>query len=214
MTSEPDEHLRWLRWARELQALSQTGLHFTKDPFDKERYERVRAIAAEMLAAQSHHSYEKILGAFADQWGYATPKVDTRGAVFRDGKILLVREIVDGGRWTLPGGWADINLSPSANAVREVWEETGYRVEVVKLAGVHDRVMQSRHGPDQPFHVYKLFFLCRIIGGSPSESTETEQPTFFGRDEIPELSEGRTTRAHIARMFAHADDPSLPCEFD
>lgn len=202
-----------LRWARELQAIAQIGLEFAGDPYDRERYEQVRALAARIMAAQSEVEVARIAALFAEQAGYATPKVDVRGAVIRDGKILLVRELSDGGRWTLPGGWADVNQSPSESVVREVREETGYDTRVIKLAAVYDRAKHP-HRPLHAFHVYKFFFLCEITGGSPAESHETDRPTFFAEDAIPPLSQARVLPFQIARMFAHARDPSLACECD
>jgi ADP-ribose pyrophosphatase YjhB (NUDIX family) len=204
----------WLKWARELQAIAQTGLAFTRDAYDRERYEALRALAARIMAEQSGADLARIEGLFAGETGYATPKVDVRGAVFRDGRILLVRETVDDGRWTLPGGWADVNQSPSECVVREVREESGLEVSVRKLAAVYDR---ERHGhrPPFPFHIYKLFFICDIIGGAARTSHETSEVAFFARDELPaDLSAGRVTHRQIARMFAHAQAPDLPTEFD
>jgi len=207
--SEP----QWLLWARELQAVAQIGLHFTRDPYDRGRYEQIRSLAARMMAAQSGHDFAPIRELFAEQTGYATPKVDVRGAVVQDGKILLVRELSDGGKWTLPGGWAEINQSPAESAVREVREETGFEVKITKLAAVYDRGKYP-HRPVYPFHIYKFFFLCEITGGSPAASLETEMPTFFAEDEIPALSEDRVLPFQIQRMFAHAREPDLPCECD
>lgn len=207
------DNMKWLAWARELQAIAQTGLHFSRDPYDRDRYEKIRKLAARIMAAHSGGDTAMLDALFAEQTGYATPRVGVRGAVIRDGKILLVREIMDGGRWTLPGGWADPNQSPSEAVAREVWEETGYEVKVQRLVGVYD---QERHlgRPVSPFHIYQLFFLCEITGGAPSGSVETEMPTFFAEGEIPELSPARTLPFQIARMFEHARDPALPCYCD
>ena len=206
--SEP----QWLTWARELQALAQTSLHYTESEYDKARYERVREIAVEMMAAGSDAAPATILDLFARQAGYATPKVDVRAAIIGDGKILMVPELIDGGRWSLPGGWADVNQSPSQCVIREVHEETGYVVEIRKLAAVIDR---NRHAYlPEPFQAYKLFFLCEIVGGEARGSIETGQPTFFALDELPELSPARVIPEHIALMFNHHADPSLPTYYD
>ncbi|MES2344198.1 MAG: NUDIX hydrolase [Pseudomonadota bacterium] len=203
---------QWLVWARELQALAQTSLHYTQSEYDKERYERVREIAVAMMAAGSDAAPNLILDLFARQAGYATPKVDVRAAIIRDGKILMVPELIDGGRWSLPGGWADVNSSPTECVIREVHEETGYVVEVRKLAAVIDR---NKHPYlPEPFQAYKLFFLCEIVGGSPRDSIETGQPAFFALDALPELSPARVIPEHIARMFDHHADPSLPTDYD
>ena len=203
---------KWLVWAREIQAIAQTGLAFTKDLYDRERYERLRALAARMMAEEAGADPAFVEGLFAGEAGYATPKLDVRGAVFVHGKILLVRERADEGRWTLPGGWADVNRSPSEAVIAEVREEAGLDVRATKLAALYDR---TRHPhPPLPFHIYKLFFLCEITGGTPAPGPETEGADFFGLDALPELSTSRVLAAQIARMFAHRDDPDLPTEFD
>jgi ADP-ribose pyrophosphatase YjhB (NUDIX family) len=204
---------RWLQWSRQLQALSQTGLAFSKDRFDIERFKEIRRLAAEMMAAHCAVDAERIEALFAGQTGYATPKVDVRGAAFREGRILLVRETSDEGRWTLPGGWADVNESPGECVVREVREEAGFDTAVQKLAAVYDRARHP-HRPPYPFHIYKMFFLCEIIGGSASTSLETSGVGFFAEDELPELSTSRVLAFQIHRMFEHRRDPALPTDFD
>jgi ADP-ribose pyrophosphatase YjhB (NUDIX family) len=204
---------QWLQWARRLQALAQIGLAFNPNHYDQERYEEIRAIAAEMMAAGSDASVEQITGLFAGQTEYATPKVDTRGVVFQDDSILLVKELSDGGRWTLPGGWADVNESPSQAVEREIREESGFEARVVKLLAVWDRSMHA-HYPLHPFHVYKLFFLCEITGGSAATSSETDGAAFFAEDEIPELSVARVTPDEITRLFEHHRQQDLPADFD
>lgn len=204
----------WLRWAKEIQGLAQSGLTFSEDPYDRARYEALRALAAEMMAAGSEAAPEVIAELFSAQTGYATPKVDVRGAVFRGGEILLVREASDGGRWTLPGGWADVNQTAVESVVREVREESGFRVEAVKLAAVLDRTRQG-HRPPHPFHVYKLFFLCDLIGGEATTSHETSEVAFFAENAIPaDLSLARTTAPQIALMFQHWRDRRLPTAFE
>src|SRR5690242_13159577 len=164
--------MQWLEWAQRLQAIAQTGITYCNDPFDSERYRAIQEIASEMMAAATDLPVAAVRDVFAAQAGYATPKVDVRAAVFDEcEKVLLVREREDG-CWTLPGGWADIGNSPSENVIREVREESGYTVEVTKLAAVYDRM---RHGhPPIAFYTYKLFFICRLAGGAASESTETD----------------------------------------
>ena len=202
----------WLKWAKELQAIAQIGLEFAESGFDVERYQRVRAIAAQIMAAGSDVELNKIQALFDGETGYATPKVDVRGAAFRDGRVLMVREASDG-CWTLPGGWADVNESPRVAIAKEVREESGFEVEVVKLAAVYDRSLHP-HEPPMPFHTYKLFFLCEITGGAPAGSLETTEVDFFDADALPALSEGRVLPFQIARMFAHRSQPDLPTEFD
>lgn len=206
---------KWLVWARRMQALAQTGLAFTRDKYDRERFEALLDLAAEVMAAHGDTPADQIKGLFAAQTGYATPKVDVRGAAFRDGRILMVRESMDQDRWTLPGGWADVNDSPAECVRREVLEESGFQVRVTKLAAVWDRAKHA-HTPPYPFHIYKMFFICEVVGGSPAAATlETNGVAFFGPDEVPaDLSLGRTLPWQVQRMFAHAADPSLPTDFD
>lgn len=202
---------RWLDWATRLQAIAQNGLTFAKDPFDIERYNAIRRIAAEMLAEGSGESIDRIVNLFAGESGYATPKLDVRGVVFREDRILLVQERSDG-LWTLPGGWVDVGDSPSEAVIREAREESGYEVRVTKLLALVDR---NRHGhPPHPNHIYKLFFRCEIIGGSPSASMETQQVGFFDEHDLPPLSLTRIMPHQIARLFEHHRHPDWPTDFD
>jgi ADP-ribose pyrophosphatase YjhB (NUDIX family) len=203
----------WLRWAKRLAALAQNGLTYSDSEYEIDRYKQIRQIAAEMTSAGSDLETKVILDLFSQERGYATPKVDARGVVFRDDRILLVREKIDGG-WTLPGGWADPCQSPSEAAAREVFEEAGFQVRVTKLAAVYDR-SKHPHLPLMPFHLYKLFFLCEITGGTATESYETTGVDFFAEDGIPQdLSISRTLPFQIARMFEHHRNPALPTDFD
>ncbi len=204
----------WLTWARELQGIAQSGLAFTKDPYDRERYESLRALAARVIAANTDFPAAAIEALFTGQTGYATPKIDVRGAVFdQDGRILMVREVADGGRWTLPGGWADVNLTPAQNVAKEMREESGFEVTVRKLAAVWDRTRQG-HTPGL-FSCAKMFFLCEIVGGAAGVSLETSELGWFGQAELPaDLSLGRVLPKQLHRMFAHARDSALPTEFD
>ncbi len=210
MLTEPD----WLRWAREIQAVAQTGLAFTKDPYDAERYHALRALSVRIVAAHTGVDTARIEDLFAADTGYATPKLGVRGAVFDDrGHILLVREAIDDGRWTLPGGWAEVNQTPAESVAREVFEESGYRVRPVKLAAVWDRVRQGH--PAGSASVVKLAFICALEGGSPTTSLETSGCGWFPRDAIPAaLSIRRTLPHQIARMFDHWRDPALPTDFE
>jgi ADP-ribose pyrophosphatase YjhB (NUDIX family) len=203
---------QWLRIARELRAIAQTGLTFTADRFDRQRYERVRELAASMLAQGSGEQFEVIIEILREGWGYATPKVDVRGAAFVDGRVLLVREISDG-NWTLPGGWADVNQSAAECVVREIAEESGFLAKARKLAAVRD-YQRSGHPPRNVDSIYKMFFLCEITGGAARASVETSEVAFFARDALPPLSLGRTTAAQIDRMFHHAEHPDLATDFD
>ena len=203
---------QWLSIARELRAIAQTGLTFTAERFDRQRYERVRELAATMLAQGSGGDHEVILGILLEDTGYGTPKVDVRGAAFVDGRVLLVREISDG-KWTLPGGWADVNQSAAECVVREIAEESGFVAKTLKLAAVHD-YQRSNRPPHHIDSIYKMFFVCEITGGAARASDETSEVAFFARDALPPLSLGRTTAAQIDRMFQHAEHPELATDFD
>jgi len=200
-----------LKWARKVQAVAQTGLAFTQDIYDRGRFQELQELAAELVAAE----LEIPLGEAKSFWkgddGYATPKVDVRGAVFKGDQVLLVRERSDG-KWTMPGGWVDVNDSPSDAVVREIFEESGYRAKALKLAALVDR---NRHPhPPSVHHIYKLFFLCEITGGSPATSDETDGVDFFPINALPELSIGRTLPSQIARMHEHWLNRDLPTDFD
>ena len=202
----------WLKWAKQLAAISQNGLTYAQNLYDTERYEKVRQIAVEMMASRSDLDAGTLLTIFQREEGYATPKVDVRGVVFRDGKILLIKERSDS-LWSLPGGWADPCQSPSESVVREIFEESGYRTETRRLLAVYDR-SKHPHTPPCPFHIYKLFFLCEITGGEAKTSNETTAVEFFAENEIPELSITRILPFQIARMFEHYRNPNLPVDFD
>jgi ADP-ribose pyrophosphatase YjhB (NUDIX family) len=201
----------WLAWARRLNALAQTGLTFAENPFDIERYTAIRTIAAEMIAQWLGADAGRVLDLLASDAGYATPKVDVRGVVFRDGKTLLVHERSDG-LWTLPGGWADVGDSPADAVVREIREEAGFETRATKLLALLDR---NRHGhPPHVNHIYKIFIRCEIIGGSPTTSHEIQDVGFFAEDEIPDLSLTRIMPSQIARMFENYRYSDLPTDFD
>ncbi len=207
--TEPD----WLLWAREIQAIAQSGLAYNASGYEHERYATLQSLAARMMAARSGGDPACVEALFAAQTGYATPKMAVRGAAFRDGRILLVREVEDAHRWTLPGGWCDVNLTAAENVCKEMREETGFEVVARKLAAVWDRTRQGH--PPRPFHAYQCCFLCDITGGSATPSTETSEIGFFGADDIPaDLSLDRILPHQIARMFAHHANPDLPTEFD
>ncbi len=205
-----DPH-RWLHWAREIQALSQTGYHYAENDYQRERYHRLSDIAAEIMSAYAELELEPLAGLFQKQTGYATPRVDVRGAVFDRGRLLMVRERMDNG-WTMPGGWADVGDVPSHAAEREVYEEAGFRVQARKVIGVYDA---NRTGPLEIFHAFKVIFLCDLIDGEARTSSETSEVAFFGPDEIPQPLSGERTKArHIRDAFAANNDPGLPTQFD
>lgn len=198
-------------FARRLLAISQTGLHYCKEEYERERYREVAEIAAQLAAATAPDDADKIAALWAAEEGYATPKVDVRGAIFRGDTVLLVRERVDG-KWTLPGGWADVNDTPSFAVEKEIEQESGYTARAVKLAAVYDR--NKHNHPAFIFHIWKMFFVCEITGGSPRESYETTGVDFFAIEALPELSTGRVTEAQIRRMYDHHLNRALATEFD
>jgi ADP-ribose pyrophosphatase YjhB (NUDIX family) len=204
---------QWIAWARALQATSQTGLHFATNDFDRERYHTIGAIVADIIASHTTLSLSEVVDLHAKEFGYATPKVDVRGVMFRDSEMMLVREIADQGRWTLPGGWADVNESPREAVEREVLEESGFEVTARKLLAVYDREKQQ-HEPPYPFHVYKLFFLCEIEGGKATPNVEASEIAFFGVNDLPELSIRRITERQLRRFFEHRAHPDWPTDFD
>ena len=195
--------------SRRLLALSQTGLHFSAEEYDRERYREIGDIAAKLLELQGASATAVTSAWFVDT-GYSTPKVEVRGAIFRDGRVLLVRERADG-KWTVPGGWADVNDSPSTAVLKEIEQESGFTARVLKLAAVYDR---NKHNPPSLFHSWKLCFVCEITGGEARTSYETTAVDFFALDSLPELSTGRATAEQIRRMYQHHLDPQLPTEFD
>jgi len=202
---------RWLEWAREIQALSQTGLTFSSSDYETQRYTRLAEIAAEIVQHHSGVSKESVLNDFLMQPGYATPKVDVRGAVICDDQILLVQERVDS-RWCMPGGWADVGETPSEMVVREVWEESGFRVKPRRVVGVYDANRSGR--PLSLYHAYKLVFLCELVGGEARPSDETLAVGFFSFDNLPPLSSNRTNERHLADVQAHLQEPGRLAAFD
>ena len=201
----------WLEMGRELRAIAQIGLTFSQDAFDRRRYERIRELGAALLAHGSGQDSAELLELFRLGTGYATPKIDVRGAVFRGDRVLMVREVSDG-KWTLPGGWADVNQTAAECVVREIAEESGFEARAVKLAAVHD--YRKRHPPHHIDSIYKMFFVCELVGGSARPSDETTEVEFFPRGALPPLSLGRTTAEQIELMFRHAESRDLPADFD
>ncbi len=200
----------WVKWVRRLQSIAQNGRNYSKNEFDLQRYQQVEDVAAEIAARCSDGELQTIKAMFGRETGPATPKIDVRAAVISENKILLVKERGDG--WALPGGWVDPGESPSEAAVRETKEESGYDVNAVRLMAIYDRDRQGH--PPCPFHVYKLIFLCEVVGGSARTSLETDAVSFFSEEELPALSESRILSAQVKRAFAFARDPNLPADFD
>ena len=209
MSASPPRDL--IEWARKVQAIAQNGLAFTHDRFDRERYTELAELVALLLARELDMPMAAARALWAGEHGYATPKVDVRGGVFLDERVLLVREHTDG-RWTLPGGWADVNDAPSEAVAREIHEESGYRARPVKLAALIDK---NRHPhPPGAHHIYKLFFVCELTGGAAATSAETDAVEFFPVHRLPPLSTGRVLPGQIERLYQHHLEPSLPTDFD
>jgi len=204
---------RLLQLARRLHALARTGLHFSSSEYDRERYVEIESIAAELLAGVDQVSLARLLELWSHDTGYVTPKVEVRGAIYQARKVLLVRERLDG-LWTLPGGWVDVNESPSQAVLKEIEQESGYRARVLKLAALYDRQREIHgHGP-LLFHSWKAFFVCEIMGGEARGSYETDAVGFFDLNALPPMSTGRSTPRQALRMHEHHLRPELPTEFD
>ncbi|CEG28804.1 NUDIX hydrolase [Bacillus sp. B-jedd] len=202
---------KWLEWAKQLQSIAQAGLTYSKDVYDLERFEEIRQLSVEIMAQYTNMNHIVIADLFANETGYATPKVDIRAVVFRENKILLVRENTDGG-WSLPGGWGDIGLTPSEVAVKEVKEESGFDVKPVKLIAVLDKKCHPH--PPSPYYTYKIFIQCEIIGGQAKEGIETSGVGFFAENELPALSVARTTESQVEMAFNHLHNPGENVRFD
>ena len=208
-----------LEIVRRILALARTGLHFSGDQyradgnghFERERYEEIGQLAAQLMTQLADVPLEQLLAAWHLDDGYVTPKVDVRGAIFQDDRVLLVRERADG-KWTLPGGWADVNETPREAVEKEIQQESGYTARAVKLVAVYDR--RKRNHPRSVFYIWKHFFVCEITGGAPQISSETDAVEFFPVTALPELSTGRTAASQIERAYAHHLDRTLPTEFD
>ncbi|VGO17642.1 hypothetical protein PDESU_06243 [Pontiella desulfatans] len=207
-----DSEAKHVEWARKVKAIAQIGLEYAADPYDRERYTELRALVAEMMAEASDVPFNQWLDLFEGETGYATPRVDVRGAVFRDGQVLLCREL-DDGLWSLPGGWADVNDPPSAAVERELREETGYEVRCTKLAAVLDRDLHYNEDK-RPIHTYKLMFLCEIIGEAGGLDHDIAEARFFPVGDLPPLSRARTLPEQVELMAKHHKNPELPTEFD
>lgn len=206
-----DKLQRWLVWAREIQAISQTGLTFAESEFDRTRYSRLMEIAAEIVQEHSGLLKEPVLDNFIKQTGYATPKIDVRGAIVRNDKILLVQEHSDK-RWSMPGGWADVGDLPSGSIVREIWEESGFKAKIKKVVGVFDANRGDRSL--EFYHAFKIIYLCEITGGNARTSNETLAVDFFSPDDLPPLSTDRTNKRLIDEVFAHVRDEKRQAAFD
>jgi ADP-ribose pyrophosphatase YjhB (NUDIX family) len=210
ITLYPMEY-QWLDVVKRLQAIAQAGLTYAENGYDLERYEQLRQITVEIMADLSGTDTLTVEKLFANETGYQTPKVDVRAVVFEQGRILMVRETIDG-CWTLPGGWADIGLTPAEVAVKEAREESGLEVEPVRLLAVLDKKCHPH--PPTPYHTYKIFILCRKVGGALGTSYETSDSGFFDRDRLPPLSADRITPSQISLLYEFHDNPAKEAVFD
>lgn len=201
---------KWLEWAIELQSLAQAGLTYGKDIYDKERYERIRAISAEIVSNYTDIAIEKVKDLFCNETGYQTPKLDTRAAIFEDGKILLVRE--NNGKWSLPGGWVDVNVSVKENTIKEVKEESGLDVSADRIIAVQDRAKHNL--PVYAYGVCKVFVLCSVLGGKFVKNIETTEFQYFSEFEIPELAEEKNNLEQIKMCFRAYRAENWETEFD
>lgn len=202
---------KWLDWAKRIQALSQSGLAFSKDTYDIERYEELRQISAEIMAAHTNLKIEKVEELFMNETGYQTPKVDVRGVIFKDEQLLLVQEKSEQ-RWSLPGGFCDIGLSPAENVVKEIKEESGYDVKPLRLLAVLDR--EKHNHPPSAYHYYLIFIQCEIVGGSPIAGLETSHVQFFPKNQLPTLSIRRNTETQLQTLFEFMKNPTKETLFD
>jgi len=206
-TSQPD----WPVWAQKILAIAQTGLAYSTNPYEIERYKELQRLGQEILATHSGEPVERVADLLSKDSGYATPKIDVRGVVFRDRKILLVQERRDG-RWCPPGGWADVGECPSEMVAREVQEESGFVVRPTKLIAVYDKKCHPH--PPSPFYIYKILVQCELIGGKAAESIETSGAAFFAEEALPPLQMDRITPDEIEECFKHLRDPARPAAFD
>lgn len=186
-----------IQYIIELQSIAQAGLYYAKDHYDKERYERIREISAEIMAQKTELPLDKVKDLFCTDYGYQTPKIDTRAAVFKDSKILLVQE--RDGRWALPGGWCEVTLSPVENVIKEVKEEAGIDVLVKSIIAVQNR--DNHNKPPYAYGVVKLFYMCEEIGGTFMKNTETLDAKYFDEDNLPTLATEKCTAEQINMCF-------------
>ena len=201
---------KWIDFAIRLQSIAQAGLQYGKDKYDKERYEEIRSIAAEMISVKTDIPVERVYDLFCNETGYQTPKVDTRAAVFIDGKILLVHE--NNGTWSLPGGWCDVDISVEENTIKEVKEESGLDVTVKRVIAVQDR--EKHNLPIYAYKVCKIFMQCEVTGGQFKTNIETTGFDYFGIDELPELAEEKNNKEQIAMCFNAMQSEKWEALFD
>ncbi|PRR82025.1 NUDIX hydrolase N-terminal domain-containing protein [Clostridium vincentii] len=202
---------KWLSWAKQLQSISQAGLTYSKDKYDIERFQQIRDLSAEILSEYTGINNEKIKDLFCNETGYQTPKVDVRGVIFKDDKILLVKESVDG-CWSMPGGWAEVNLSIKENVIKEAKEEAGVNVVPKKLIAVLDR--NKNNVPVFAYGIYKIFVLCELIDGDFEKNIETEESGFFSLADLPPLSLERNSKKQVEMCFEAKSQDNFSTMFD
>lgn len=201
---------KWLELVIEIQSIAQAGLEYTENVYDRERYERLRELSAEMINLKSDIPVEKVRKIFCNENGYQTPKLDTRAAIFKDGKILLVHE--KNGTWAMPGGWCDVLQSIRSNTIKEVKEESGLDAIPKKLIAMHDK--KQRNKRVDPYAITTAYVLCDAIGGSFKENSETTEIGYFSLDELPVLAEEKNTKEQIAMCFEAAKNENWETQFD
>jgi ADP-ribose pyrophosphatase YjhB (NUDIX family) len=204
-------NVKWLDWVSEIQSIAQAGLTFSENRYDIERYHKLRKLSVDILHEYTGINHERLTNLFASEDGYQTPKTDIRAAVIKDGRILMVKEKVDG-RWSLPGGWADVNSSVSESAVRECLEEAGAVVKPKRVIAV---LTANRHNNYiYPYTIYKIFVECEFIEMKFAENSETLGSEFFSRDDLPPLSTERNTEDQIRLCFEASGKEVFETVFD
>ena len=201
---------RIIEWARELQSLAQAGLYYGHDDFDRERYQRIRDIAAEMMAERTDLPIDRVKSLFCNETGYQTPKLDTRAAIIENGRILLVRE--RNGRWSMPGGWCDFNLSPAENTIKEAREEAGLDIVIDRVIAIQDR--DKHNAPPYFCKIIKIFFLCHAVGGSFVRNIETNDSGYFSPEALPALADEKCSEAQVKMCFEAYQNSEWVVRFD
>lgn len=202
---------KWLEWASEIQSIAQAGLTFSENQYDIDRYKKLRNIAVSIVNEYTNVPDDKLLTLFAGETGYQTPKVDIRSAVFRGNAILMAREKIDG-KWSLPGGWADVNSSVSESAIRECYEEAGAIVKPRRIIAIHTANRQNDF--IYPYTIYKIFVECDLLEWKFEENMETLCADFFTLDKLPELSVERNNLNQVKMCFAAKDRNPFETVFD
>lgn len=202
---------KWLNWAKELQSIAQAGLAYSKDKYDIERFQQIRNLSVEIMNEYTGIGNKKIEELFCNETGYQTPKVDIRGVIFKDDQILLVKESIDG-CWSLPGGWAEFNLSVKENIIKEVKEEAGLNVIPQRIIAILDR--NKHNEPVSAYGIYKIFVLCELIDGTFENNIETEESCYYALTNLPKLSLDRVTKKQIEMCFHAKENDKFPTIFD